>query len=659
MLECLHRARVDNHWTRKAQPKGRANITLLLGPLRWKRRGSPKPAAGDREFRASPPVTLLDRVPDALFSLDRDWRFSYLNPAAERLLGAPLEELLGKRLWDHFPETIGSIFEQQYRLALANESAVMFEAVHPPLDTWVEVHAYPSMEGLEIQARDITPGMRAAESLRRWARIDELRFRTLVEQAADIVGLLNADGTIRYVSKAVERVLGYAPETLIGRSVFQFVHLDDRLILLRLIDGNGERDVDAMPVECRLRHADGEWRSIELTGNRQLHDPDIAGLVVSARDITWRKQMERELQTREASYEAIVDGSVVGIGVTDLTGQFLTANGALQSILGHTEEELAGHTLAEFVHADDRWEDAAEVFEDLERGQRKHYRQIKRLVRSNGDTAWGSLIVSLIQELDGRPTFAIVMVEDITERQLAAAELAAARRRLAASREVERLRLARELHDGPVQDLLAASYELARVGSLASVTQPAGEPSSTMEQARKLLLAVVGQLRGVVGELRPPGLLEFGLPTALRGFVTGLQREGGDALPSIVLDVDDRAADLPQALTVTVFQIVQESVRNALRHAEAREIVVELRIEPCNVKVQVQDDGRGFVVPDRLDDFARIGHFGLVGLVERVEQAGGEITVTSSPEMGTRLTVRVPVEEAESDERTDSRPDRR
>ena len=141
--------------------------------------------------------------------------------------------------------------------------------------------------------------------------------------------------------------------------------------------------------------------------------------------------------------------------------------------------------------------------------------------------------------------------------------------------------------------------------------------------------------------------------------MTGLQREGGDALPIISLDVDDRAADLPQALTVTVFRIVQEAVRNALRHAEAREIVVELRMERSSVEVHVRDDGRGFVVPDRLDDFSRTGHFGLVGLAERVEQADGEITITSYPGMGTTLAVRIPVEGAESDERIDSRADRR
>jgi PAS domain-containing protein len=70
-------------------------LASLPRSLNWKRRGNPKPAADDREYRASPPVTLLERVPDALFSLDRDWRFSYLNAAAERLLGSPREELLG------------------------------------------------------------------------------------------------------------------------------------------------------------------------------------------------------------------------------------------------------------------------------------------------------------------------------------------------------------------------------------------------------------------------------------------------------------------------------------------------------------------------------------------------------------------------------------
>lgn len=627
---------------------------VALSRLRGRRRGEPAASAAEASPRAAP-VTLLERVHDALFSVDRDWRLSYLNPAAERLLGANRDELLGEILWDRFPELVGSTFEQEYRLAVLSNDPVTFEACHPPLDTWVEVHAYPVPSGLDIQARDITPGMRAAETLQRWARVDEVRFRALVEHAADIVALLNADGTIRYISKAVERVAGYDPELLIGRSAGSLVHPGDLPRFLSLFDRNEARHGAAMLVECRLRRVDGSWCDVEITGTDQLSDASIAGLVVSARDITWRKQMERELHAREASYEAIVDGSAIGIGVADLQGHFLTANRALQAFFGCTEKEILGSTLAEHAHVDDAWDDAQRDFEDLVRGEHTHYRRVRRFTRGNGDTAWGSLTVSLIREPDEQPTFALVMVEDATDRHRAGVELAGARRRLAASREAERLRLARELHDGPVQDLLAASYELARESAVASRGQGTLAASAAMERSRKQLLTVVTRLRGVVGELRPPGLIEFGLPIALRGFVTELQRGTGGSPPVIRLEVDDPAADLPQGLAHTIFRIVQEALRNAMRHADASEIVAELDMASTGIDVQVRDDGRGFAVPDRLDDLARTGHFGLVGLAERVEQVNGELAMASSPGQGTTITVRIPFGVGKDDGQDDSR----
>jgi PAS domain S-box-containing protein len=627
---------------------------VALSRLRGRRRGKPVAPAGEASPRSAP-VTLLERVRDALFSVDEDWRITYMNQTAEHLFGGSRDEMLGDVLWDRFPDLVGSVFEQEYRLAATSRSPAAFEACHPPLDRWVEVHVHPVESGLDILARDITPGMRAAEALRRWSRVDEVRFRALVEHAADIVALLNGDGTIRYVNRAVERVLGYDPETLLGRSVHSLIHADDRQHLLHLFDRDDARHDRGVLVECRLQHAGGGWRDVEISGNSQLDVPGIAGLVVSARDMTWRKQIERELHTREAFYEAVVDGSAIGIGVANLQGHLLTVNRALQVFLGHTEQEIRGRTLAEFAHADDRWDDATSLFEDLARGEHTHYRRVRRFTRRNGDTAWGSLTVSLVREPDEQPTFAVVMVEDVTERHRAAAELATARRRLAASREAERLRLARELHDGPVQDLLAATYELAREGAAASREQGAPGAGAAMERSRKQLLGVVTHLRGVVGELRPPGLIEFGLPIALRGFVTELQRQAGEAQPVISLEVDDRTADLPQELAHTLFRIMQEALRNALRHADAREIVAELGMQPAGIDLQVRDDGRGFVVPERLDDLIRAGHFGLVGLAERVEQVDGDVAVTSFPGQGTTITARIPFGVRGNDERDDSR----
>ena len=622
---------------------------VTISRLRGRRRGEPTEPVG----AASPgpvPATLLERVSDALFSVDRDWRLRYMNQAAERLLGGNRDELLGTSLWDRDPDLLGSIFEREYRAAMAGESPVTFEACHPPLGTWVEVHAWPAPGGLDIHARDITPGMRAAESLRRWARVDEVRFRALVEHAADIVALLNPDGTVRYISEAVERVLGHATETLIGRSAFHLVHPDDLPRMLDLFDRVDSRGGRAVLVECRLRHADGGWRHTEITANDQLDEPGIAGIVVSVRDMTWRWHMERELHAREESYVAIVDESAIGIGVTDLAGHVLSANRALQTFLGYTEQELAGATLADYADPEDGWDDAPGMFEELVSGQQRHYRRVQRFVHRNGDIAFGSLTASLIHEPDGEPTLAVIMIEDITDRQRAADQLATARRRLAASREAERIRLARVLHDGRVQDLLAVSYELAREGAATGQALLAGLAETPAERARRQLLGVVGQLRGIVGELRPPGLVEFGLPTALEGLVAGLQREADGSRPVMQIDVDDRAAELPQELAHTVFRIVQESVRNAMRHANAERVSVLLEVGDGSVDVRIRDDGRGFVVPDRLDAFARTGHFGLVGIAERVELAGGELAVRSTPGHGTTLAARIPAGEVrESD----------
>jgi signal transduction histidine kinase len=154
--------------------------------------------------------------------------------------------------------------------------------------------------------------------------------------------------------------------------------------------------------------------------------------------------------------------------------------------------------------------------------------------------------------------------------------------------------------------------------------------------------------------LRPPGLAEFGLPAALRGYVARLKRDGNDGVPAIVLDLDEQTADLPQPLAVAVFRVVQEALRNCVRHARAHQITVRLRKESAEVTVDVQDDGRGFRVPDRLDELAQGGHFGLVGLAERVEQADGELTVTSAPGAGTTIAVRFPiVDEGDGDEQAD------
>jgi signal transduction histidine kinase len=100
---------------------------------------------------------------------------------------------------------------------------------------------------------------------------------------------------------------------------------------------------------------------------------------------------------------------------------------------------------------------------------------------------------------------------------------------------------------------------------------------------------------------------------------------------------------LPDSVAITVFRIVQEGLRNAIRHAQAREVKISLSRKDDFLRLQICDDGQGFWFPLRINELAERGHFGLIGLVERVDQANGEIEIESESGKGTTINVSMPL----------------
>ena len=129
----------------------------------------------------------------------------------------------------------------------------------------------------------------------------EKRFRSLVQNVSDIIAVLDAEGVICYESPSVERLLGYSPEDLVGRSAFDYVHPDDLQRVRSIFVEMTKRAGTSGPVEIRVRHVDGSWRYFEATVNNLLGDPAVKGIVVNSRDVTERKQAEEKLrEVREA-----------------------------------------------------------------------------------------------------------------------------------------------------------------------------------------------------------------------------------------------------------------------------------------------------------------------------------------------------------------------
>jgi PAS domain S-box-containing protein len=159
-------------------------------------------------------TTTLDSITDAFLTLDREWRFTFVNREAERLLGRSSGDLIGRDLWSEFPDALGSRFETEYRKAMATMKSVSFEQFFPPLGLWAGVDAYPSEQGLAISFRDVTERLRAEAAL----NASETRFRTMLQGVEAGVIVHAADSSITaYNDKAME-LLGVSDEQMRERT---------------------------------------------------------------------------------------------------------------------------------------------------------------------------------------------------------------------------------------------------------------------------------------------------------------------------------------------------------------------------------------------------------------------------------------------------------
>ncbi|MBI3977021.1 MAG: PAS domain S-box protein [Chloroflexi bacterium] len=132
----------------------------------------------------------------------------------------------------------------------------------------------------------------------------EERFQTLIENASDLIAILDDALTLRFCSPSVERVLGYRPEEIIGRNVFDYLHPDDQARAAELAAELRSTVAGVRLTEFRLRHADGSWRDLETTGSNLLHHPAVTGILINARDVSERKRAEEELRDAKVAAEA-------------------------------------------------------------------------------------------------------------------------------------------------------------------------------------------------------------------------------------------------------------------------------------------------------------------------------------------------------------------
>ncbi len=268
---------------------------------------------------------IAETASDAIITIDEQSTILFVNRATEKIFGYARDELVGQSLTMLMPDYLRHVHRASVeRYVKTGTRHISWDSVQLP-----GLHKDGSDLVLELSfgefiedgqhfftgiARDIADRKRAEAALKQ----SEEHLRSLIENATDIITVLNRDGTRQYVSPSVERSTGFRPEELVGKNPFEEVHPDDAPALRELFAAGVSQPGFMVTREFRIRHKDGTWRTHEATAHNLLDDPAVGGIVVNSRDITDRKRLEQRLTIQYQAARILADSESLNIAAPRL-----------------------------------------------------------------------------------------------------------------------------------------------------------------------------------------------------------------------------------------------------------------------------------------------------------------------------------------------------
>ncbi len=574
----------------------------------------------------------LESITDGFFTLDRNWRFTYMNTGAEKIWKMKKETLIGRNLWEVSPVATGTVFEEKYRKAMIDRVPVFFEALSPLVRTWVEIRAYPTAEGIAVHARDISERKKAEEAL----RLATVYNRNLIEASPDPLVTIDPDGRISDVNTATEHATGYLREELIGTD-FSDYFTDPEMARTgyRLVFQQGSvRDY-----ALEIKHRDGPLTPVLYNATVYRDEAGrVVGVFAAARDISERKKAEEALRLATAYNRSLIEASPDPLVTIDPDGRISDVNTATEHATGYLREELIGT-------------DFSDYFTDPEMA-RKGY----RLVFQEGSVRDYALEIrhrnsrvtpvlynaTVYRDGAGKVVGVFAAARDITgrlemEKKLRESneQLRALTSELVMAEEKARRRIAVDLHDHVSQSLAVAKLRLETLQESASESGLL-EP---VREVRDLINESIQQTRSLMTELSPSVLYELGFTAAVEWLLEQLKAKHG---VTVRLESDLKMRRLDQDLQVLLFQTVRELFFNIVKHAKASHASVTIREIGDHIRVRVKDDGVGFDKSRLGNGMDREGGFGLFSIRERLEHFGGRLDIHTRPGKGTSVTIEAP-----------------
>jgi PAS domain S-box-containing protein len=339
-----------------------------------------------------------------------------------------------------------------------------------------------------------------------------------------------------------------------------------------------ERRNDHLPTEFRVKHAQGNWISLEVIANNMLNHPAIKGIIITGRDVTERNRVEKALRISESKFRNIFNNSSDAIVIVSSNYSFLEVNDEFLKLTGYGPEESKMMKLTE-ITTDSYLPVLVEKLVKIFQGEYQPALECEIIGKSK--QVFPAEINSKLIEFE-RERVLISVIRNITERRYMENKILDT---IISTEEQEREKFARNLHDdlGP----LLSSIKMY-VNSLSSGTEK-NKHDFIIAQLQKILTEVIQSTKELSNDLSPHVLINYGLLAALEWFINQLK-------PHIFIQLESNLKDerCPTTIELSVYRIIKELINNTLKHAQATLIQIKLHRILKKIHLIYSDNGTGF-----------------------------------------------------------------
>jgi PAS domain S-box-containing protein len=587
---------------------------------------------------------------DAVIVVDDQQRIVLFNPAAAQMFACPAEEALGNLIERFIPQQLPAAFIKHLRQSGHHGAAMrdmdQLGTLGAVRSDGYEFHVEASISHIDagerplftLILRDVTERELATIALRE----SEARFRLVANFAPVLIWMCDTTKLCTYFNTPWLEFTGRSLESQLGNGWTQAVHPEDLNSCFEVFSNSCDLR-EKFTMQYRVRRHDGEYRWVRDVGVPRFNvDNSFAGFIGSCVDVTDYKNAQEALQESEDKLRLLLDSTAEAIYGIDLEGRCTFCNAASLRFLGYTwPDEILGKDMHDLIHHSL----ADGTRHPVENCRLRQALQVGEEIHIDDEVFWRASGTSFPAEYWSYPqrkgkqvVGAVVTFLDITERKGTEATLVDVGRRLLGAEELERARIARELHDDIGQRLALLTVELAQLPSYLSglsddATRYLGELQSQTAE-------IAGDVQSLSHKLHSSKLEYLGIATAMKAFCRDLSAK---QKVEIVFSHDDIAKTLPSAISLCLFRVLQESLNNALKHSGVRYFEAQLRESANAIDLTIHDTGAGFEVAETMKSSAGIG---LTSMSERIKLAGGKLSIQSAPGHGTTIRAHVPVREA-------------